>query len=436
MFGFQLYSTGCLPDCVNGVVDPALYRFGADFMEAVVAMAFGTTPQCRTTLTIWTALGHRMMSAIQQLNNSTQPTLPQPQTSLVQMGDGDGDDDEKEAGNRVAAAVSGPAMPTPPHIAFPGGAGGGQARGPAAVRPPTPQCIASLLLQLPPERDAHPTEDPTVKPSTPQCIVSLSPQLPSKPDVHSTDAATTPPTTPASDPGPTGTHASTAQGQFPPPQSEMARVPADDCARDEPAASPCSVATPPPSKAVVPQEPSDPVQQPPPSDTAAKSHLASSGTDDVSHSSGEGQTSLPPPQSPHTPHMDVADVELPAVLQQRLFDGSDLSDLDEECAHRSKLSSDEASDPVHCGISTLSGKRRKVEDALKKLSGGTRTVKRKRQVMCSALNCIFTPTNTNTPGSRIAANPQTQGQNLARAKILLGPHQVARTQALHSVAEV
>src|ERR1700733_3462131 len=66
-------------------------------MDAVVAMAFGTMPQCQTTLTIWTAFGHQMMCVIKCFNNSTQP---QPQMLLIQMAD-----------DHAVATVCGPAMP-------------------------------------------------------------------------------------------------------------------------------------------------------------------------------------------------------------------------------------------------------------------------------------------------------------------------------------
>lgn len=72
----QLYTYGCVPSCVNGIIDMGVYEFQRDLIDAVIENAFIRDDSCSDMVAAWRRFGERMVHATEKLLAS--PAPPQP----------------------------------------------------------------------------------------------------------------------------------------------------------------------------------------------------------------------------------------------------------------------------------------------------------------------------------------------------------------------
>ena len=89
----QLYTYGCMPICINGVVDMGVYEFQKDLIDAVIEKAFIQDDSCPGMIDAWHHFGECMLLAIQKLMAAPPPQEPIPidTNSLECMSDEDED---------------------------------------------------------------------------------------------------------------------------------------------------------------------------------------------------------------------------------------------------------------------------------------------------------------------------------------------------------
>ena len=68
-----MYTYGCSPICVNGVIDMAAYEFQKVFLDALIEQAFVRDDEVKTMADAWVRLGQRMGPAVQKLADSSSP---------------------------------------------------------------------------------------------------------------------------------------------------------------------------------------------------------------------------------------------------------------------------------------------------------------------------------------------------------------------------
>src|SRR5712691_10409370 len=87
-----MYTYGCVPICINGVVDMGVYEFQKDLIDAIIEKAFMRDESCKSMTDAWHCFGERMVTAVQKLLVSPVPMLPVPST-ITPMVDEDEDID-------------------------------------------------------------------------------------------------------------------------------------------------------------------------------------------------------------------------------------------------------------------------------------------------------------------------------------------------------
>jgi hypothetical protein len=71
-----MYTYGCTPICVNGVVDMGVYEFQKDLIDGVIEKAFVRDAHCQDMAAAWRRFGMRMVPAVRKLLASPAPVLP------------------------------------------------------------------------------------------------------------------------------------------------------------------------------------------------------------------------------------------------------------------------------------------------------------------------------------------------------------------------
>jgi hypothetical protein len=126
----QLYTYGCLPICVNGVVDMGAYAFQRTLIDALIEKAFVRDEFCGNIVDAWRRFGERMVPAAQTLALSPSPQLPVVAANVEvaisgddyrSEQDGEDEDDGEERGAAgdanvifLKAAAENPSAPVPP----------------------------------------------------------------------------------------------------------------------------------------------------------------------------------------------------------------------------------------------------------------------------------------------------------------------------------
>src|SRR5260370_2430472 len=100
----QLYTYGCMPICINGVVDMGVYEFQKDLIDAVMEKAFIRDDSCPGMIDAWCRFGEHMLLAIQKLMAAPPPQEPIPidTNSLKCMSDEDKDVGVAPASSSIA----------------------------------------------------------------------------------------------------------------------------------------------------------------------------------------------------------------------------------------------------------------------------------------------------------------------------------------------
>src|SRR5260370_25763166 len=104
----QLYTYGCMPICVNGVVDMGVYKFQKDLIDAVIEKAFIWDDSCPGVIDAWCHFGECMLLAIQKLMAAPPPQEPIPidMNSLEHMSDEDEDVSVTPASSSITTIFS------------------------------------------------------------------------------------------------------------------------------------------------------------------------------------------------------------------------------------------------------------------------------------------------------------------------------------------
>src|SRR5260370_39223071 len=74
----QLNTYGCMPICINSVVDMGVYKFQKDLIDAVIEKAFIQDDSCPGMIDAWRHFGEHMLLAIQKLMAAPPPQEPIP----------------------------------------------------------------------------------------------------------------------------------------------------------------------------------------------------------------------------------------------------------------------------------------------------------------------------------------------------------------------